>query len=106
MAAKTEHDVFGAAMPKAEICASTHLKDNPEEDGRGVIIAIFDTGVDPGAKGLQTTSHGLHKVTTFPCHARHASGLAVQVERACYAYEGHCTFSMTAFSEWMVWLLG
>lgn len=72
MAAKTEHDVFGAAMPKAEICASIHLKDNPEEDGRGVIIAIFDTGVDPGAKGLQTTSHGLPKVTTFPCHARHA----------------------------------
>ncbi len=71
-AVKTEHDVFEGAMPKAEICASTHLKDNPEEDGRGVIIAVFDTGVDPGAKGLQSTSHGLPKVTMIPGYAKHA----------------------------------
>ena len=45
--------MFAAAMPKDEIGATAFLKQHPEYDGRGCTIAIFDTGVDPGAAGLQ-----------------------------------------------------
>ena len=51
-----------AEQPKDEVGATAFIRSNPTYDGRGIIVGIFDTGVDPGAPGLQTTSDGKHKM--------------------------------------------
>lgn len=52
-------------IPKEEIGALDFIRKYPECDGRGIIIAIWDTGVDPTARGLQVTSDGKPKVLDF-----------------------------------------
>jgi tripeptidyl-peptidase-2 len=55
-------------VPKEETNALAFVKANPTYDGRGVTIGIMDTGIDPGAIGLQQTSTGEMKlVDTIDC---------------------------------------
>ncbi|MCC5022066.1 MAG: S8 family serine peptidase [Candidatus Synoicihabitans palmerolidicus] len=51
-----------ALIPKQEVGADVFIGENPTYDGRGVGIAVFDTGVDPAAAGMAVTTTGERKV--------------------------------------------
>lgn len=49
-------------MPLSATGADRFVKAHPEWDGRGVLIAILDSGLDPSIPGLTTSSTGQRKV--------------------------------------------
>ncbi|HUL70390.1 MAG TPA: S8 family serine peptidase [Gemmatimonadales bacterium] len=49
-------------MPLGSTGVTGFLRRHPTYDGRGVLIAILDGGIDPGIPGLRTTSTGDRKV--------------------------------------------
>jgi len=51
-----------ALQPRKETGAAQFLAKNPEHDGRGIIIAVFDSGIDPAAGGMQLTTDGKQKL--------------------------------------------
>jgi subtilisin family serine protease len=51
-----------AFLPKAEIGVPAFLAAHPQADGRGVVVAVLDTGIDPGHPRLAKTSTGEPKI--------------------------------------------
>ncbi len=51
-----------AFLPTVELRVNEFRSTRPDADGRGVIVAILDTGVDPGHPRLSTTTTGERKI--------------------------------------------
>jgi tripeptidyl-peptidase II len=49
-------------MPLASTGVDQFVRAHPSYDGRGVLIGILDTGIDPGIRGLEKTSTGEAKI--------------------------------------------
>ena len=51
--ARMDHFPKSVLIPKAVTGAEGFLSTHPSLDGRGIVVAVLDTGIDPSASGLQ-----------------------------------------------------
>ena len=58
-------DPLAGQLPKADLGVDAFLVRHPDYDGRGVRVAVLDTGVDPGHPFLQKTSQGSRKLVDW-----------------------------------------
>jgi tripeptidyl-peptidase II len=56
---------FASLQPRTETGAAAFVADTGI-DGTGIVVAILDTGVDPGACGLTVCPDGRPKVNKAP----------------------------------------
>ncbi|MFT7517003.1 MAG: subtilisin family serine protease [Myxococcota bacterium] len=52
-------------LPKNDLGVTQFLKEHPEYNGRGIRVAVLDTGIDPGHPFLQTTPDGRRKIVEW-----------------------------------------
>ena len=55
-----------ALVPKNENGALNFITKYPEYNGKGVTIAIFDSGVDPKVNGLRVRQNDMHFYLCLP----------------------------------------
>lgn len=65
LAAPALQDPLQAQLPKEDLGVRAFLEAHPEYDGRGVRVAILDTGIDPGHPFLQRSSTGGRKIVDW-----------------------------------------
>ncbi len=58
-------DPLAGQLPKQDLGVEAFLAAHPEFDGRGIRVAILDTGIDPGHPFLQTTPDGRRKLVDW-----------------------------------------
>jgi tripeptidyl-peptidase-2 len=80
-------------VPRKETNALSFVQEHPEFDGRNVVVGILDTGVDPGAIGLQTCPDGRPKlIDMVDCTGSGDVDVSTQVNAAreedCYTVQG------------------
>ncbi|MCB9855135.1 MAG: S8 family serine peptidase [Phycisphaerales bacterium] len=81
---------FAADLPWTQLSLSSaqvdrYLQDHPDRDGRGIVIAVLDTGVEVDVPGLQMTSTGEVKVIDVQDFTGEGD---VEIRRAMWSEDG------------------
>ncbi len=63
--ASCSQDPLAGQLPKQDLGVEAFLAAHPDYDGRGIRVAVLDTGVDPGHPFLQQTPSGKRKIVDW-----------------------------------------